>query len=188
MLESQLTASRVEKNNDRDSAKLKELEEQILKMQHEKEEAEQRAHKLESLITQISTTQPKPNLEREIVTPQAAEAPKPPEVHVVAPRRAEGKMAPPMTTVPNVINGVVKDANGLLLSETIIVVKDKNDEPVRALKTNKVGQFAISTALPNGTYLMEVEKEGYEFDYIEIKLTGEILAPIEIRSRNGGVT
>jgi len=184
-LESQLSQSRQEKSADQNSVKLKELEEQIMKMQREKEQAEDRAQKLETLITQLSTTQPKPNLERGIITPQAAEMAKPPEIHVVTPRRAEGKMAPPMTTVPNVINGVVKDANGLLLTDTILVVKDKNDEPVRALKTNVVGQFAISTALPNGTYLMEVEKEGYEFDYIEVKLNGEILAPIEIRSRGG---
>lgn len=184
-LQSQLEESRSQPGTG-EANRLNQLEEKLKQMQIEKEQAVQRAQKLEGLITNLNTTQPRPN--REIVTPQAAETPKPAAIHVVSARRAEGKMAPPMTTVPNVINGVVKDANGLLLSDTIIVVKDKNDEPVRALKTNKVGQFAISTALPSGTYLMEVEKESYDFDYIEVKLTGEILAPIEIRSRNGGVS
>lgn len=183
-LAGQLALSQREKSTD-NSVKLKELEAQMKQMQQEKLQAQDRAQRLQGLITQLSTTQPKVVSAREIITPQAAQAPQPPEIHVVSPKRAEGKMAPPMTTVPNVINGVVKDVNGFLLSGTIIVVKDKNDEPVRALKTNQVGQFAISTALPNGTYLMEVEKDGYEFDYIEIKLTGELLAPIEIRSRGG---
>lgn len=185
ILQEQVRLSRENASSAGQSVKLKELEEELKSMQLEKEKAVSRAEKLEGVISQLSTTQPRPTFNREIITPQVGQEVKPPAIHVISPRRAEGKMAPPTTTVPNVINGVVKDANGLLLPDTIIVVKDKNDEPARALKTNKVGQFAISTALPNGTYIMEVEKESYEFDYIEIKLAGEILPPIEIRSRGG---
>jgi hypothetical protein len=185
-LQSQLQQSRQDNVSEKNNYQMQELEEKLKMMQQEKDRAEERAQKLETLITQINTTAPKTSQPREIITPQAATQAAPAPVKVIPPRRAEGKMAPPMTTVPNVINGVVKDGNGLLLPDTIIVVKDKNDEPVRALKTNKVGQFAISTALPNGTYIMEVEKEGFEFDYIEIQLTGEISPPIEIRARARG--
>lgn len=185
LLQEQLRLNREKPVSNEQTEKLKEVEEQLKTMQQEKEHALSRAEKLESLIGQLRTSSPRPAQNREVIIPSLGQVAKAPSIQVISPRRAEGKMAPPTTTVPNVINGVVKDAHGLLLPETIIVVKDKNEEPVRALKTNKVGQFAISTALPNGTYIMEIEKEGYEFDYIEIQLEGEILPPIEIRSRNG---
>jgi len=92
-------------------------------------------------------------------------------------------MAPQITTVPNVVNGIVRDKNGLLLPDVIIVVKDAKDNPARALKTNKIGQFAISTPLPSGVYLIELEKDGQEFDIIQVKLAGEILLPIEIQAK-----
>jgi len=62
------------------------------------------------------------------------------------------------------------------------VVKDSSGDPVRALKTNKIGQFAISTPLPNGVYTIDLEKEGYQFDIVEVEITGQVMPPIEIRS------
>ncbi|OGY22466.1 MAG: hypothetical protein A2113_01670 [Candidatus Woykebacteria bacterium GWA1_44_8] len=109
---------------------------------------------------------------------------KQPEAHVVKPQIAIGKMAPTLTSAPNVVNGIVKDAAGYLLSSVIIVVKDKAGEPVRALKTNKIGQFAISTPLPNGIYMLELEAEGHNFDIVQIELEGEVLAPLEIRAND----
>lgn len=96
---------------------------------------------------------------------------------------AVGKMAPPAANVPNVIVGLVKSAESLLLTEVVIIVKDPEGEPVRALKTNKIGQFAISTPLPNGSYTIDLEKDGYTFDTIAVNLNGEIFQPIEIRAR-----
>jgi hypothetical protein len=101
---------------------------------------------------------------------------------VIRPQIAVGKMAPALTSAPNVINGIVKNQEGLLLPSVIIVVKDSSGQPVRALKTNKIGQFAISTPLPNGTYTMELENEGYSFDIIEVKVEGKVMRPIEIRA------
>jgi hypothetical protein len=122
---------------------------------------------------------PKRIVEPQAVTPsRVAEA----KVRVVKPQVAVGKMAPSLTSAPNVINGIVKDAAGYLLSSVIIVVKDKTGEPVRALKTNKIGQFAISTPLPNGTYVMELEAEGHNFDAVQVELEGKVLPPIEIRA------
>jgi hypothetical protein len=92
-------------------------------------------------------------------------------------------MAPPPANVPNVIVGLVRDQNGLLLTEVVIIVKDSEDEPVRALKTNKVGQFAISTPLPNGPYTVSLEKDGFSFDTIAVNLNGEIFIPIEIKAQ-----
>jgi hypothetical protein len=96
---------------------------------------------------------------------------------------AYGKMLPNTPTLPNVINGIVKDTKGLLLPTVVIIVRDQTEEPVRALKTNKIGQFALSTAVPNGTYTLELEKEGYDFDIIEVDVNGTIMQPIEIKSK-----
>lgn len=108
----------------------------------------------------------------------------PPAARVVKPQPAVGKMAPSLTSAPNVINGILKDAGGLLLSSVIIVVKDDTGQPVRALKSNKIGRFAISTPLPNGTYTMELESSNHNFDIIQVEMKGEVLPPIEIKALN----
>lgn len=103
--------------------------------------------------------------------------------NVVTPSPAVGKMAPPAANVPNVLVGLVRDQSGLLLVDVVIIVKDPDGEPVRALKTNKVGQFAISTPLPNGRYTIDLEKDGYKFDTIAVDLEGQIFTPIEIKAK-----
>jgi hypothetical protein len=69
-----------------------------------------------------------------------------------------------------------------LLPNLIITVKDKDGVPVRALKSNKLGQFAASTPLSNGVYIIEVEdaKHTYDFNRIEVALSGNVLPPLEI--------
>jgi hypothetical protein len=167
-----------------------ELKTQLTEMEKEREQALERAAKMQALLDELTKQKAEAEKKKEERAPVAAEdltiktqTPVKPMIKVVAPKKAEGKMAPAITSTPNVINGIIKDKNGLLVSDVIIVVKDVDDDPVRALKTNKIGQFAISTPLPNGTYTMELEKDGYEFDIIEIKVAGEILAPIEIRAK-----
>lgn len=102
---------------------------------------------------------------------------------VVKAQPAYGKMLPNTPTTPNVINGIVKDNKGLLMDTVVIIVKDHNGDPVRAFKTNKIGQFAVSTPLPNGTYTLELEKKDFDFDIIEVDVNGGILPPIEIKAR-----
>jgi len=144
----------------------------------------ERIKKLEALIGQLR--QPPQETARlvEIATPQEVteRSKEAPTVKVVKPDLAVGKMAPSLTSAPNVINGIVRDKAGLLLSNIIIVVKDGKGDPVRALKTNKIGQFAISTPLPNGTYVMELESPNHNFNNIQVELEGEVLPPIEIKA------
>lgn len=102
---------------------------------------------------------------------------------VVKAQPAYGKMLPNTPTIPNVINGIVKSNTGLLMDTVVIIVKDQNGDPVRAFKTNKIGQFAVSTPLPNGVYTLELEKVGADFDIIEVEVNGGILPPIEIKAR-----
>lgn len=82
----------------------------------------------------------------------------------------------------NLIAGVIKDPQRKLLPNIILTIKDKSGLPVRALKTNKLGQFSTATPLPNGTYLLEVEDpmKRYVFDVAQISLSGKVFLPIEI--------
>ncbi len=68
----------------------------------------------------------------------------------------------------------------------LITVRDKDDVPLRALKTNKLGQFAASTPLPNGTYMVEIEdpKDSFVFDKIQIPLAGSVAPPIEVIAKS----
>lgn len=88
-----------------------------------------------------------------------------------------------LTTFPNVINGILKDTTGNYLEGVIAVIHDKEGLPVRALKTNKLGQFTGSTPLPNGVYTLELEKEGLNFDVLQIELSGAILPPLIITAK-----
>lgn len=88
-----------------------------------------------------------------------------------------------LTSIPNVLNGIVTDSKGNYLDGSIILAHDKQGIPVRALKTNKLGQFVAATPLNNGVYTITIEKENLVFDTIEIELNGAILKPILITSK-----
>ncbi|MBU0618623.1 PrgI family protein [Patescibacteria group bacterium] len=83
---------------------------------------------------------------------------------------------------PNLIVGMVFDAQDHILINTIIEIKDAEGNPVRALKTNRLGQFSIATPLKNGRYLIEAEHTEKHFDIMSLEAKGKIIPPIEIRS------
>ncbi len=88
-----------------------------------------------------------------------------------------------LTSLPNVINGILRDSVGNYLENVVVVIYDKQGLPVRALKTNKLGQFSGSTPLPNGTYNIELEKDNLSFDTLQIELTGKVLPPLMISAK-----
>jgi len=94
-----------------------------------------------------------------------------------------------LTSIANVINGIVTDSIGNYLDGSIILAHDKQGIPVRALKTNKLGQFVAATPLNNGIYTITIEKDELAFDTIEIELTGTVLKPILITAKpvTGGI-
>lgn len=112
--------------------------------------------------------------------PQTYEPPK--ILRVVIPSKPKPETLA-LTTFPNVINGIVKDASGNLLEGVVAVIYDKEGLPVRALKTNKLGQFSGSTPLPNGIYTLELEKENLIFDVLQIELTGQVLPALMITAK-----
>lgn len=88
-----------------------------------------------------------------------------------------------LTSFPNVINGIVKDGASNYLEGVVVVIYDKEGLPVRALKTNKLGQFSGATPLPNGTYTLELEKDGFTFDVLQIELAGMVLPPLVVTAK-----
>ncbi len=82
---------------------------------------------------------------------------------------------------PNILVGMVIDKNNKIVEGAIIEIKDGNNETVRAMRTNKLGQFRTVSPLPDGQYQINTEGLNLRFDIIKIQLNGEIVQPIEIR-------
>jgi hypothetical protein len=93
---------------------------------------------------------------------------------------------PHVSDTPNVIVGIVKDPRGNVLPNMLVEVKDKDGNPVRAFKTNPLGQFASATPLATGVYTIELEdpKKQHTFDIIQISANNQIILPIEIFSHD----
>jgi hypothetical protein len=118
-----------------------------------------------------------------VATPQT---PKTPTVKIITPESAVKAGLPRLTTFPNVVTGIIKDSDNNLLPGVLVTVKDKNAMPLRALKTNRLGQFAASTPLANGTYFIEIEdpRGRYVFDRVQITLNGSVVPAIEIVAKS----
>lgn len=121
--------------------------------------------------------------------------PTPPSVKINIPplpvrsdKKVEAKFStdvvvPATPSLPNLTVGYVRDKEGKLIEGAILEIRDSSGNPVRAFKTNKLGQFLSATPLHNGAYEIETSKDGFEFDIIKINLEGKILSPIEIISK-----
>lgn len=90
---------------------------------------------------------------------------------------------PATPSMPNLIVGYVRTKEGKIVEGAILEVRDSDGNPVRAFKTNQLGQFLSATPLHNGTYEIETTKEGIDFDIIKVNLEGKIVPPIEIVSK-----
>lgn len=93
---------------------------------------------------------------------------------------------PNISDTPNVVVGIVKDPRGNILPNMLVEVKDKDGNPVRAFKTNALGQFASATPLAKGIYTIELDdpKKQHTFDVIQITASNQIMLPIEIISHD----
>ena len=131
-------------------------------------------------------------VETELKAPQQTstikKTPPPTPLQKTNPPAVEAKFAPNIAipikpTIPNLLTGFVRNPQGKIIEGAILEIRDSGGIPVRAFKTNKLGQFLSATPLPSGSYEIETEKEGFNFDIIKIELKGEILSPIEIVSK-----
>ncbi|MDD2822590.1 MAG: PrgI family protein [Candidatus Daviesbacteria bacterium] len=109
----------------------------------------------------------------------------PPKVTVVQPL-AHKETQVVLTTTPNIINGMVSDEAGNFIENVIVIIHDKEGIPVRALKTNKLGQFAGATPLPLGVYTITLEKDNFTFQTLQLTLDNSVLGPLQIIAKKGG--
>ncbi len=140
-----------------------------------------------NLFQLVQPVQPKPAIQP-IRPPQPFTLPEKPGPGRPRKPVVEAKISPklPIPAPPtraNILVGMVLDQSGDLVEGAILEIRNSQGIPVRALKTNKIGQFQIATPLENDTYEVEVEKGGLNFDIIKIEAKGEIISPIEIRAK-----
>lgn len=89
----------------------------------------------------------------------------------------------------NLVEGFVKNTQGVGLEGVVLIIKNEKEEPVRALKTDSLGHFAISTPLINGVYTIETDKTNktdLAFDIIKITAQGRVLEQLEITGKPKG--
>ncbi len=127
----------------------------------------------------------------------------PPAIHVApspalpTPSEAPNQTLPPVTltaeltanpTIPlpsppaaiNTLSGVVLTSLQQPLENAMIEIIDQQQTPIRATKTNKLGQFFSSTPLKNGVYDLRVEAPGFTTSIMTFKAEGEIIPPVQI--------
>lgn len=90
---------------------------------------------------------------------------------------------PQTPQTPNLLVGMALDNQGKIVEGAIVEIRNSQGMPVRALKTNRLGQFRIATPLKNDLYEIETDKEDYNFDILKVELKGEPVPPIEIRAK-----
>ncbi|MDD2483006.1 MAG: carboxypeptidase-like regulatory domain-containing protein [Candidatus Shapirobacteria bacterium] len=87
---------------------------------------------------------------------------------------------PDIPEIPNVVVGMATNIEGKIVDGVIVEIQDENGNPSRVLKTNSLGQFKTTTPLADGRYLIIAEKDGYNFDRVNIDLKGQIVQPVKI--------
>lgn len=158
--------------------------EEVLDLNEQMRMAMAQKQKLED---ELAALQRKLESQKQAYTPTVvSSAPIPTTKNVIqAPTIATARTgAPPTPEVPNLITGVVKNPRGGILANILVEVKDKEGNPVRAFKTNQLGQFASATPLNNGIYTIEFEdpKGANKFDVLQLPIKGEIILPMEVTS------
>lgn len=155
------------------------IQKQLAELSDQKESLAKELAKLRSEIKKIE--------EPLIIKPELGqEEKKAPSIKSVSAQSAVNEIGmPAIPQTPNVISGVIRDSQKKLLPNIILTIKDGKGNLIRALKTNKLGQFATATPLSNGTYLIEVEDplKRYAFDIAQISLSGKIILPIVIGAK-----
>lgn len=136
----------------------------------------------EDLLSELQELNQKASATAKELAEVSKSTPKQPETQA-APIKAKSIPTLKLTSFPNVVNGIVTDSTGNYIEGAIVVAHDKQGLPVRALKSNKLGQFVAATPLPNGEYTIVVEKDNLAFDKVGIELKNEILPPILIAAK-----
>lgn len=89
---------------------------------------------------------------------------------------------PSLPQQPNVLVGMVYNAQGGIVANAIVEILDEQGVTARAMKTNNLGQFYISSALPSGTYIIETESPNATYPRFSFEADDSVLLPVEIRA------
>jgi hypothetical protein len=89
---------------------------------------------------------------------------------------------PDKPTTPNKVVGMVLDLTNNPLPNAIVEILTPTGLPARAVKTNPLGQFFITTPLNVGEYLIKAERDGFTFPTQQLVVNDKILDPIEIKA------
>ena len=84
---------------------------------------------------------------------------------------------------PNIVVGMAIDKEGAIVSGAIIEIINSDGISARAIKANSLGQFYISTPLPPGKYVLEVEKDGFTFPRQSLTINNKLISPILLRAK-----
>lgn len=169
-----------EKENREKAEKMQSLEKNLQQLSLEKEKTSRFAQELAEKLVEIKNRQ---RLEQVVKEGPAAPTSSPKvDIKIIKLDKKFKTNLSPFTKLPNALSGVVKDVHGQLVSNAVVIIKDLNNHSIRALNTNALGQFLVTSSLPNGVYRVETAKLGLNFDIIELELTGSVILPIEIIS------
>lgn len=78
---------------------------------------------------------------------------------------------------PNIVSGYVYDKQGRGIASVSVEIKDALGFPLRKALTDVNGYFTTATALNNGEYILDFEKQGRQFTDYRINLNGKVLPP-----------
>lgn len=128
--------------------------------------------------TPLQSVAPKASLIQAVAPDQSA------NVTTVTPEASLKAGFPQLPDTPNIVLGIIRDPRGKVLPNILVEIMNEQGVPVRAFKTNALGQFAAATPLPNGDYIVILEdpRKQNEFEQIQIALEGKIFNPLEIFS------
>lgn len=182
-LQKKLAAAKLQEAIERGTAKYDSAHKKVLELEKFLMDIQSQKQSLEG---QIQDLQKKLDLQNQNVLIPGMAKPKMESITVRKIPMTMTKSAglPIVPEFPNLITGIIKDPRGNPLPNILVEIKDNRGNPVRAFKTNIVGQFASATPLANGvfTIFFEDPKASNKFDQIEINVTGEIILPLEIIS------
>ncbi len=89
---------------------------------------------------------------------------------------------PNIPSEPNKLVGMVLTQNGELIPGAVVEVHNSRGSIERAVKSNALGQFFITTPLVVGQYVVKVEVESYSFPTVALVVNNTILQPLELRA------
>lgn len=178
-LEQELERAKFEESKQKDEKVISEMHSKVSDLEQQLKQTLFQKEMLEKEIQNLSVA-------RKVFAPSTADSPKTqtPNIRKI-PANMGAKFGMPIAPeVANLITGIVKDPRGNILPNILVEITDKEGNPVRAFKTNTLGQFACATPLLNGVYtvLFEDPEDKHKFDGVEIVANGEIIQPLEVIS------